>query len=797
MPSTPPSVRLSANCVARVLLVSIVALALIGVAGCAARQAFDRASSAAQANEWDLAVQEYRKALQLEPENPQYRIALVRAMASASQHYAEQGRIAEARGQLEMALGAYRRANEFDPSNRQLAAKVSDLEKQIRAQVETQRPPTNIDQLREAARQAGPPPLIRFNEVLPAFQFNTTVREILNAIGQMAGVNVAFAPDYNEPRQQGYAVQMDGFTLEQALNTVVSANRLFYTVLTPNAIMVANDNAQNRILYEPQLIKVLRLSNADATEVAQTLSLVVRSASQNITNLVQIQGNKTQNTITFRAPSSMAAIIERVVGMLDKPRAEVIVDVEILEVNRRRVQQYGLDLGDYAIGVVFSPQIDPIGGGEFGPQPFNLTAVRGGIQTSDFYLAVPAATIRFLETDSETKILAKPQLRGAEGQELRLELGEEVPIPTTVFQPLAAGGANVNPLASFNYRAVGVILQMTPRVTYDDNIVLDMVVENSIRTGDTTIAGTTAPTFAIRRVNATLRLRDGESNLLAGLVQEAERKSLRGIPGILRLPIIKQLFSANDNTIDQTDVIVLLTPRIVRSHELKAQDLEAIFIGTGGSLGLGGPAPLISQPPAGPQQGAVPAPPAPGGPPPAAPTVPPAAGVPVPAPAPGAGAPAPGPAPGAVATPAPTDLPLVGNDVQIRLMPGATDVRVGQGALAVPIAVAGTRLSSVTLTMTYNPSTLRVRAVQQSSFMSSAGGPVAFTEDHANPGRIDIVILRTGDTTGANGTGTLGVVLFDAIAPGPANLGITGTATAPGGTSLPMQFVPAPVVTVK
>jgi general secretion pathway protein D len=604
-PSSSTTVRASERTSARWLRSVLVILAVVAAVGCAARQAFDRGTEAAKVNEWDLAVQELRTALQHEPENPEYRMALVRAMQSGSQYFAEQGRIAEARGQLEQALGAFRKANEFDPSNRQLAAKTAELEKQLRAKVEAQRPPTSIDQLREAARQ-GPPPLVRFNEVLPAFQFNATVRDILNSIGMMAGISVTFEPNFQEPRPQGYAVQMDGFTLEQALNAVVGANRLFYSVLNQNAIMVAVDNPQNRAAYEQQIIKVLRLSNADATEIQAMLNAVVRTVSTNLQAIVQIQANKTQNTIVFRAPTSIAAMIERVVSMMDKPRAEVVVDVEILEVNRRRVQQYGLDLGNYAIGVVFSPEINPIGSGEFGPQPFNLTAVRGGIQTSDFYLAVPSATIRFLEQDSETKILAKPQLRGAEGQELRLELGEEVPIPTTVFTPVAAGGANVNPLSSFSYRAVGVILQMTPRVTYDDNIVLDMTVENSIRTGDTNIAGTTAPTFAIRRVNATLRLRDGESNLLAGLVQEADRRVLKGFPGILRLPIIKQLFSANDNTIEQTDVIVLLTPRIVRTHELKPEDLQAIFIGSGSSLGIGGSAPLIAQPPPAPQQGTAP-----------------------------------------------------------------------------------------------------------------------------------------------------------------------------------------------
>jgi tetratricopeptide (TPR) repeat protein len=795
-----------------VALAALVAGAMT-IAGCAANQAFTRGTDAAKVNEWDIAVDQLRRAVQLEPKNAEYRMALARAMSSGSLYYAEQGRNADARGQLDVALAFYRKANEFDPSNRQLAAKVADLERKLRDQTEAARAKPTIDQLRESAKQAGPPPLLRFNEVLPAFQYNTTVREILNAIGLTTGVNVTYERQFAEPRPQGYQIQMDGVTLEQALNTVMSANQLFYKVLTPNTILVINDNAQNRLNYEDQLIKVLRLSNADASEVMALINATVRMPGPQ-QNQFQLQANKTQNTLTMRAPANLAAVIERVVSIMDKPRAEVIVDVEILEVNRRRVQQYGLDLGDYAIGVVFSPEASPITGTGLAPQPFNLATLRGGIELSDFYLAVPAATIRFLEADTETKILAKPQLRGAEGETLRLELGEETPIPSTTFTPLAAGGANVNPLSTFTYRAVGVILTIIPRVTYDDNIILELQVENSVRTGDTNIAGTIAPTFAIRRVAAKLRLRDGESNLLAGLVQEADRRSLKGIPGLLRLPIIKQLFSANDNTIEQTDVIVLLTPRIVRTHELKPEDFAPLFIGTPNNLGLGGPAPLIAQPPlaapAPAQPGAAGAPPAPGAvvqpapgavgvlpvPVPGAPATPTAPGAPT-QPVPGAtGVPPAAPAAGAAPPPA-AAAPLLGSEAQVRLMPGATDVRIGPNALAVPIAIAGTRLSSLTLTVTYNPAVLRVRAVQEATFMRSAGGAVAFTEDHANPGRIDIVVLRPGDTTGANGTGTVAFLLFDAIAAGPANLTITGTATAPGGAPLPLQFPPPQSVVVK
>ena len=259
-------------------------------------------------------------------------------------------------------------------------------------------------------------------------------------------------------------------------------------------------------------------------------------------------------------------IVERVIDANDKPRAEVMVDVQILEVSRERAKNYGLDLGSYSAALAF---LAGSGAGADGGKPFNLNTISQGISTADFYLSVPAAVVRFLESDSQTKVLAKPNLRGAEGQKLSLNLGEDVPIPSTTFTPLAGTTAPApSPLTSFGYRTIGIIVEMTPRVTYDGDIILELTLENSARGQDSNIAGQNLPSFFSRKVTTKLRLRDGESNLLAGLLREDERRSLTGFPGVMRLPIVKQLFSTNDNTIRQTDIVMLLTPRIIRTHEL-------------------------------------------------------------------------------------------------------------------------------------------------------------------------------------------------------------------------------------
>ena len=760
-------------------------------AGCGASRSFGRGEGAARAGDWDTAVEHYRRAVQQSPDNPEYKIALERAMLTASQQHLDAARLAEVRGNLDEALREYRRASEFDPPNRQIASKVTELERRMRDQAEATGPRNNLQQLRaEAARQAAPTPLFNLSTVLPGIRFtNTGLREILSSIGMTSGVNVTYDNTFQD---RMYTVQLDNVTLEEALNQILAANQLFYKVVSPRSIIVVPDNVQKRGQYEEQAIRTFPLSHADATEMAQLINTIIRVGGGQVQPMVV--GNKTANTITVRATTNVMAIIERLVEQNDSPRAEVVVDVQILEVNRSRTKQFGLDLGDYSVSVVFSPEADArgttasAGGGTastattLSPRPFNANTISRGINTTDFYLAVPSAVVRFLESDSESKIIAKPQLRGAEGQKLTLNLGEEVPIPSTTFTPVAQGGAAFNPLTSFTYRPVGVNVELTPRVTFDGEIILELLIENSALGEGLNVAGQNLPSFTSRKVVTKLRLRDGESNLLAGLLQEEERKSLRGFPGILRLPIIRQLFSANDNTIGQTDIVMLLTPRIVRTHELTAGDLTPIFIGTQQNLALSGPPSAIGQDPADPA--AAPAP-APQGPPGAVVAPPPAA-----APA----APTAAPAPPAAAAGA----PAAGASGQVLISPPSGDFRVGGGPYTMPVSVTGaSRLSSMSLTVTYNPAVLRVRSVQEGSFMRSGGVQAAFTTSQADAGRIDIAVVRPGDATGVAGTGLLAAILFDAVAPGPANLTVTGTGAAPGGGSLSLQFAPVTPVTVK
>ena len=841
---------------ANVTKASVVLLVAVILAGCAAGRAFHRAERAARGGDWDTAVGYYTKALEAAPDSAEYKIALERAQVTASRQHLAKAEELEAKDDIEGAIREYRKVGEFDPTNRRAAFKAGQLEVTLRERIEAARPKPQIEQMKERARQATPEPILNpaSRDALDlTFVANANVRDILNFISQASGINILYDRDMQDRPNPG-AIDLQGVTLEQALTIVLTTNRLFYKVLNERTIIVIPDDATHRTQYEEQVIRTFYVSNAEVQELQQLLTGIF--AGPGVTSRPLIQPSKTANTITIRGSAALVAIAERVIEANDKPRAEVVIDVEILEVSRTRAKQYGLNLSAYAIDGTFSPEGSPNASSGTSTTTaasnlFNLNTITRGINTADFYLGVPTFQIKALESDSQTKLIAKPSLRGAEGKKLTLNLGDEIPVPSTTFLPLMSGGTAINPSISYNYKPVGVNLSATPRVTYDGDIILELEVESSTKGSDVNVSGQNLPSFGSRKVTTTMRLRDGESNMLAGLLRDDERRSLSGFPGAIHVPILKQLFSSNDNQIQQTDIVMLLTPHIIRSHGLTDRDLAPIYIGTAQSPSLGGPPPLIAAP----GEAAAAAPP------PAAPTVPvsmqpygspgaalvggapmgkpTAAGTPVlppgaspipgtvmqpPAPPPAQPQPQavpvqPAPAqpqpearetekPAAPALPAapaaapartPTAFPAAPvaapqAAAQVSATPSGTDVKVGGGPLTVVISASNVnRVSTMSLMLAFNPAVVRVRSVQQGGFMQQGGLNVAFAQQvDASSGRLDITLSRTGDTVGASGSGMLAVVQFDPVAAGTVTFTPSGVANGPGG-AVPLSFAPATV----
>jgi general secretion pathway protein D len=848
------------------------ALALIvalTAAGCATSSAFRQGQMAMAAGNLDQAVAHFRAAAQANPDNADYQVALQRAMLAASRAHLDRARALDQQGQLEQARDAYTRATEYDPSNRVAAERAREIDRTLRAKIDAERPRPFQD-LQQRARASSPVPLLNpaSRDPITLNVTNSPIRDVLNAIASNAGIDVLYDRDAEQqvlPRP--ISVDIQGLTLEQALNYLMSANQLSYKVISARTILVFQDIANKHLQYDDQVIQTFPIAHADPAQLVGVIMAIVRIQGLGVQPL--LQAIPASGTIVVKATVPIMEIIAKVIDQNDKPPAEVVIDVEILEVNRTRAKQYGLELSEYAIGAIYSPDQEP----GLPPQPpVNLQTIRDGVSASDFYLAVPSAVVRALATDSRTKLLAKPQLRGAEGQKMSLRLGEEIPVPSTTFTPVATGGVGQNPLTTFQYRPVGVIMDITPRVTLDNDIILDVAIDNSARGQDVLVNGVTAPSFTTRSVAARFRLRDGESNLIAGLLREDERRLTRGFPGAINVPVLKQLFSGNDDVKAQTDIVMLLTPRIIRGKEISEEDLRPLYIGSGQNFGLNGPPPLIALPGvlpdlAGPAPAGQPAPVAAAAPPaappalvtpprppamPAAPTpvpispnpaasgppagvalTPPPGSTPVPglvpAPAPPVTPPAtpppppppPSTPPAATSAPKPDTLPPAApvlapspitpsaapspasaaapratatnaTGMHVELTPSGT-FRVGGGPYTVPIMVTNaTRLSTISLTVTFDPTRLRVRSVQEGSFMRTGGVNATFTQQ-SNPGRVDVTIIRTGDTTGAAGAGVLGAIQIEPLLPGATPLSLSGVASGPGGSPLPLNLKPATV----
>ncbi len=574
----------------------VVGIAVVLACGCATGHAIRSGQAAAARGDWDAAVAYYREALGRDPGRLDVKVALERAMRMASSEHLARARTLEEQEQTAGAAAEYRLAADLDPGNTLAMSKALELERQLREEAEQNRPTPRIEQLRQQAQESSGIPRLDPRLRVPVLKFpQASVKDILTHIGDATGINVTFAA--NMPQlAQSYSIDVQDMPLEQALQQVLSANSLTYKVTGPKTIFVYQDNPADRQKYDDLYVQVFYLSHADPAEMNQLLNQLVQTttASRPI-----VTPNKTSNSLTVKATLPVLSAIGDIIRANDKPRAEVMIEVEILEVDRTRMRKMGLDLNQWALGFTLSPEVAPPNtSGTIPPAnapPFNLNTISRGVTAADYYLTSPAAVVQLMESDTNTKVLAKPQLRGREGATLTLNLGDDIPVATTTFQSAGAGGAANLPTTSYTYRRVGVNLTITaPRVTYQDEIILPIQVEKSGLGANIDVAGSSLPTFVDRTATTEMRLRDGESNLLAGLLREDDRRTLTGLPGITSIPILRNLFGNTDATIEQTDIVMIVTPHILRGHELTSDDLKPLYVGTAQSFGASGPPPLIA-----------------------------------------------------------------------------------------------------------------------------------------------------------------------------------------------------------
>ena len=555
------------------------------LAGCATG-ARERARTAEQSEDFDLAVVEFTRALQDRPDDRFLRRDLERAKLRAAQHHYTRGRRLTGLGNDNDALLEYQIAAEMNPENSEVREALRDTRLAVQTKLVARKAgQTKLESLIERTR-ALPPVGLELPEVaLPdslVFREAST-RDVFSALGQFADINVVFDPAFAEDT---VSIDLRGALLATALTSVARSTRNFYRVTAPQTVTIVPDTPAKRREYEEEVVQTFYLSNADVAETIDLLRLVV-----DIRRLAPVTATR---AISIKDTPERLSAAARLIAAIDKARPEVVIEVELLEVDRQRMREYGLQFASPG-----SPGID--GFAAVNETDLSLAGL-GALTTADVFVAnLPGLFYRLLKRDSDTRTLANPHLRTTEGQSAQARFGERVPVPVTTFAPIAAGGIQQQPITSFNYENIGVNIDITPFTHHNDDVSLDLVIEVSSISG-TGFGG--LPTFGNRSITTTIRLHDGETNILAGLIRDDERVVLEGIPGLSDLPILGRLFARNQRETQETDIIVTLTPRIIRVLELDESDLRAFRVerDTGTGFGLTAPAPVAPggiQPPVG------------------------------------------------------------------------------------------------------------------------------------------------------------------------------------------------------
>jgi general secretion pathway protein D len=551
------------------LLVGVCLVTLL-TGGCAAATASHHGRDAEIALDYDRAVVEYSRALRLNPGDAAARTGLERAKLRAADIHFQRGRRLAATGKYEQALVEYQMASELNPTSGDIDDELRATRNKLRAKIAVAREgKTELQTLIERTRDLPPPGLdLPANVKMPAsltFR-DASSRDVFTTIARFADISLIFDPSF---REAPVTVDLRNATLDDALNTVTGATRTFYRVTAPKTVLVVPDTPAKQREYEEEIVKTFYLSNADLKETMDMLRMVLDAR--------RLSPTTATNAITIKDTPEHIAAASRVISAIDKARSEVIIDVELLEVDRTKLQEYGLQLATPSAtagaetGLNGAVTID-----QGANTTLSLSAIKNLTQSDVLLANLPALYYRLLKTDNNSRTLANPQLRTSDGLAATARFGDRVPVPSTTFAPIATGGTPQQPITSYTYENIGVNIDITPRTHHDDDVTL------TLKVAVTSLSGTGfggLPTFGNREITTVIRLRDGETSMLAGLIRDDETRSLSGIPGLSDIPAVGRLFAHNTKTTTQTDIILTLTPHIIRVLDLTEADLRPFRVG--------------------------------------------------------------------------------------------------------------------------------------------------------------------------------------------------------------------------
>jgi general secretion pathway protein D len=729
----------------KTILISCVVAGLF-VAGCPkGNEHFKAARKAEDLQDYDTALQYYQKALASDPQNADYRIKYNQIRFEAGAFHIKKGQDLREKGDLQGAAAEFQRAATIDPASavavQEFRHTVDQMNDVARKQDEAAAGPNDTV---EADLASAPPELKPLSDAPVSLKMVNDVKLIFDTIAKQAGINVIYDPDFPARR---ISVELNNVTLQQALDIVCIQSKTFWKPVTENIIFVAQDTTQKHKDYDEQMVETFYLNNTiqsqDLTEIANGLRQVL--------NLTKVQQLNSQNAIIVRDTPDKLAIARRLLKDIDKAKPEVLIQVEVLSASTDRLRDLGVLPGQSA-SITFTPPGSTTTSGTSSTTTPTSAPLKGfSFSAENYSITLPGATANFVLTDTTTKIIQNPEIRSIDGQPAKLNIGSRVPIATGSFQAgVGVGTTSVNPLVNtqFTYIDVGVNVNITPRIHPNHEVSLKVALEVSQVTGTATIGGIQQPIIGQNKIEHDIRLREGEASVLGGLFTKTDSKTVNGWPGLAQIPLMKYLFADNKVDHTQNDILIVLTPRIVRLPDWTRGDLRPISSGVEQNITTRRQSDIRT----------------------------PDVNKPAPAPAPQQPATQPPPAlpMSGPATPATTPQAAAGaQGARLRFDPQTLTLAPGQTA-TLGVAVDNVNdLYSIPMMLQYDPAVISIEDIQHGTFLSSGNQEIAIVQGgDKSKGQVMIAATRQPNTPGVSGSGTLLGVVVKAIGPGSTNLSI-------------------------
>ena len=728
------------------------ACAAVLLAGCPkANSDFAAAKKAELLSDYDTALVHYERALRDQPNNPEFRLHTIQMRMQDSQYHEEQGEKALKAGNLQMALAEFQRAQAVDPSNQAADQGVKKTMEQIAAKNAPAASTNTAVEGEDTALLSAPPELTSASHgPVNLSMVNQDSRVVYQTIAKLAGWSVIFDP---QVAQRRITVDFTDVTYEQALDLVNAESGNFWKPMTSTVIFVAPDNPQKRRDVEDEEVATIYLAN---TETPQDLTEIVTALRQ-LLDLRRVQPVQSQNAIIIRDTSDKIALARKIIADSDKAKPEVLLHIQVLTANVDRLRNLGILTGQSA-ALTFTPPCvlassssncsssTPASGSSTGSNPAVTLNNLRNLSTGAYSLTLPGATATAILTDNQTRIIQDPEVRITDGDKATVKIGEQVPIATGSFQAgVGVSSTSVSPLVNtqFTYQQVGVNIDVTPRVHPNGDVSMKLAVAVTALAGSTNIGGINQPIISGPSVDGNVRLANGEVSVLGGLIQRTETKNLNGVPGVSQIPLLKDIFSDNSKDVQENEVLIVITPHVIRFPDIQTVNLQTVASGTDTNA-------RVFRGDASPQASSAPTTSAPG-----AQQLAPASAA-------------------SQATAANGNPPATGAAAaQLHFEPSTSNMKVGD-TQTIALGINGASdLYSIPLMIRYNPAVVEVQEVRDGGFLSGGTQAIAIVQqiDKAN-GQVIVSATRRPNTPGVSGAGTIIALVVHAIAPGTSPLQI-------------------------